>query len=510
MLADLARDAGMRTTPILTSTSRISSPVALGIREICVPDTVLTDLDREQQRSLLAHELAHIARRDPVWLVVGSFIERVFWIQPLNRVANSEIARSTEFLCDDWAVGRTGSGVPLARCLAQVAEWIQAAPLGVPLAGMAEERSLLVTRVDRLVQGINPAGRSRRGVAIGAVAALAATILVAPGVSAKTRSALLAHQTPKISLVVPTVTAEGVQETKTESRQAAGLVVRDTGEDAGVVTALIARLADENAEVRSAAAHALGRLKDSRAVPGLIGILHDPEMKVRAAGAESLAEFEDARAIVPLTTLLDDQSSDVKQNALDALSHFESGLPTAAFVRMLADTDPDVRRRAAELVGKSHDRSVTGALAKLIGDSSPEVRRAAIEAIGELGDPTGAVAIIPALSDANAEVREQALGTIDDLKAAIAEGTLLGLLRDRDADVRQKAARIAGNRSIVAAIPTLRRMLDDPNSDVRESAVEALGDIADASAYDALRSALTSKDAKVRQRAAEALGDRSQ
>ena len=509
MLSGLAQDAGLRSTPILTSTSRISSPVALGIREICVPDTVLTDLDVEQQRSLLAHELAHIARRDPVWLVLGSFIERVFWIQPLNRVANREIARSTEFLCDDWAVGRTGSGVPLARCLAQVAEWIQAAPLGVPLAGMAEERSLLVTRVDRLVKGINPSRRSRRGVATGAVAVLAATILVVPGVSGKTRSVLLAGEPPKSAPLVPTGIGTAIPSMRTESRPQV-VAVRDTGEDAGVVTALIARLADEDADVRSAAAHSLGRLKDSRAVPGLIGILHDPEMKVRAAGAESLSEFEDPRAIVPLTTLLDDQSSDVKENALDALSHYDRGLPTAAFVRLLSDPDADVRQKAAELVGKSRDRSTTGALAKLIGDSSPDVRRAAIEAIGELGDPSGAVAVIPALSDANSDVREQALGTIDDLKAAIAEGTLIALLRDRDADVREKAARMAGDRSIVAAIPTLRRMLDDPNSDVRESAVSALGDIADASAYDALRSALTSKDAKVRQRAAEALGDRSQ
>src|SRR3954464_15455100 len=191
MLTELARDAGLRRIPHLTCTSRISSPIALGIGEICVPDTALTELDLEQQRSLLAHELAHLARRDPVWLGIGSLIERVFWIQPLNRIANREISTSAEFLCDDWAVRRTGSGVPLARCLAQVAEWIQASPLGVPVAGMAEERSLLVSRVARLVEGVKPTTRSRRGLAAGAIAVLVVTILVAPGVSGKTRSLLL-------------------------------------------------------------------------------------------------------------------------------------------------------------------------------------------------------------------------------------------------------------------------------------------------------------------------------
>ena len=515
MLSELARDAGLRRTPLLTCTSRISSPVALGIREICVPDTALTDLDLEQQRSLLAHELAHLARRDPVWLVVGSLIERVFWIQPLNRVANREIATSAEFLCDDWAVRRTGSGVPLARCLAQVAEWIQASPLGVPVAGMAEERSLLVSRVARLVEGVKPTTRSRRGLALAAIAVLVATILVAPGVSGKTRSLLLANEAHKLgvadgnngsdhgtSLVSPSQSPSIAANSRESTAR------QDTNADTGVVSALIARLQDENAEVRSAAAHSLGRLKDSRAVPGLIGALKDPEPKVRASAAEALAEFEDTRAIPPLADLLNDPSTDVKQTALEALSHFESNLPSAAIVRLLGDPDPEVRHKAAHLAGKLRDRSATGALATLVGDPSSDVRQAAIQAIGELGDPAAAVAVVPALSDADADVREQAINAIEELKAPIAEATLIGLMRDRDPNVREKAARLAGDRSVIGAIPMLRRMLEDPNGDVRESAVDALGNIADVAAYDALRAALTSKDPKVRRAAAEALGER--
>jgi hypothetical protein len=60
-LGELSRGAGLRSVPRLTTTVRISSPIALGVREICVPETALTDLDLEQQRSMLAHELAHLA-----------------------------------------------------------------------------------------------------------------------------------------------------------------------------------------------------------------------------------------------------------------------------------------------------------------------------------------------------------------------------------------------------------------------------------------------------------------
>jgi HEAT repeat protein/beta-lactamase regulating signal transducer with metallopeptidase domain len=491
MLTQLADDAGLRSTPRLTFTSRISSPIALGIREICVPDTALTDLDVEQQRSLLAHELAHLARRDPVWLGVASLMERVFWFQPLNRVASRQIATSAEFLCDDWAVRRTGSGVPLARCLAQVAEWIQASPLGVPVAGMAEERSLLVSRVSRLLEGVNPTTRSRRGLAVAAVSVLAVMIVAAPGVSGKSRSLLLADE--------PSTVTHKDKET-------------DARADTGVVEALVARLLqDDNADVRRAAAHSLGQLKDARAVPGLIGALKDSDAGVRSSAADALGNLEDPRAIPSLSALIGDPVAEVRENALDALSHFDDNvLPSAAIIRSLSDPAVEVRHKAAQLAGKLRDRSATPALVKLVGDPSSDVRQAAIEAIGELKDPAAAAAVLPGLSDSNADVRVQALHAMEELRAPISESTLLGLMRDPSPDVRQHAAHLAGERSVIAAIPTLRRMLEDPRGDVRESAIEALSNIADGAAYDALRAALTSKDAKVRRAAAEALGDRSQ
>lgn len=505
MLRDLARDAGLRVSPRLTTTTRISSPIALGTREICVPDSALTELDLEQQRSMLAHELAHLARRDPLWMGVASFVERVFWFQPLNRVARKQIATSAEFLCDDWAVRRTGSGVALARCLAQVAEWIQASPLGVPVAGMAEERSLLVSRVARLLEGATPAPHSPRGVAVAASVVLMATILVAPGVSGTART-LLAGEA--VSAQKPGGDEASISSADAMAKGHALKQAHATPVDSNVVIALIARLKDEDKGVREAAAQALGKLGDARAVTPLIAALRDPEATVRASAADALAEFEDPRAITPLSVLLADSNKEVKQNALEALSRFESGVSSEGVTRLLTDSDAEVRHRAAHLLGKLGDRSAGGALARLVRDPSPDVRQAALEALGELKDPSNATSVLPALSDANADVRHQALHALEDLRAPIAEATLITLMRDTSPDVRSKAADLVGERSIVGAIPALRRLLDDPNSDVRQNAVSALGNIADAAAYDALRGALTSKDAKVRRAAVEALGER--
>jgi len=508
----LARDAGLRRSPRLTSTVRISSPIALGIGEICVPETALMELDLEQQRSMLAHELAHLARRDPLWLAFASGVERVLWFQPLNRVARRRIATSAEYLCDEWAVRRTGSGVALARCLAQVAEWIQASPLGVPVAGMAEERSLLVSRVEKLLNGGTPVSRSRRALALGAAAVVLATIAIAPSVTGRSVRATSLGADLELPAAKPDNEAAmpGAGSDDDSESQDANASVRRSARDSAVVLALIARLKDEDAGVRAAAAEALGKLEDARAIPGLLGVLNDREARVRSAAAQSLGKFHDSRAIAGLTTLLQDSSPDVRKEALNALSEYESGVPVNAVIQLLDDPDAELRHSAAHVLGNQKDRAAGAALAKAVRDPSSDVRQAAIEALAQLHDVSHAPAILPALSDGNADVRRQALEALNDLRSPIAEPTLLGLMRDANADVRAKAVEIAGNRSLVGAIPSLRRLLDDPDHDVREHAVSALSEIADPAADEALRTALTSKDANVRREAAEALGDRRQ
>jgi len=501
-LAELRRSTGYRRRVQLTMARTIASPVALGLSEICVPELALSDLGAEQQRSMLAHELAHLARRDSLWLAGASLIERCFFFQPLNRLARRELETTAEYLSDEWAMRKTGSAVALAKCLATVAEWIQASPLGVPVAGLAERRSLLVSRISRLLEGRLPSSPvSRRGWAVATTLGVAVTIAAAPHVSSPVVPPLHivergsgGEDTTSATKISPVVSPVYIG--KRGSR----------GEDTAVVNALIARLKDENAGVRGAAAHSLGRLGDARAVPPLIAVLADSDGEVRAAAIEALADLGDARAIGPIAGLLKDPIADVKRNALGALSHFDEGVPTAPVVALLDDPNADVRHEAIDLLDHLHARSAAGAIARMIHDPSPDVRHAAVSTLGNLGAQGAVAAVTEALADANADVRQAALGALNDLKAPIAEATLLSLMKDPAADVRQRAAELAGERSLVTAIPGLRRLIDDPRSDVREAATQALGHIADPAARQALQAALQSRDAKVRRAAAEALG----
>src|SRR5690348_14444362 len=308
-LADLRRTARYRRRVRLTMCRTISSPVALGLSEICVPELALSELGTEQQRSMLAHELAHLARRDSLWLAGASLIERVFFFQPLNRLARRELETTAEYLSDEWAMRKTGSPVALAKCLATVAEWIQASPLGVPVAGLAERRSLLVARISRLLDARLPSSpASRRGWAVLAALGVAATIAAAPRVS---------QTSPSVDARSPSPEGRGGQGVRTARERASG------GEDTTVVNALIARLKDDNAGVRGAAARSLGRLGDPRAVVPLIAVLADSDGEVRSAALDALADLGDPRAVGPIAALLKDPVGDVKRNALGALSHFE-------------------------------------------------------------------------------------------------------------------------------------------------------------------------------------------
>ncbi|HEX7180822.1 MAG TPA: M56 family metallopeptidase [Thermoanaerobaculia bacterium] len=188
LLLRLVGQAGLPWAVRLSCSSRLPVPVALGVRrpEICVPPRSLVGLAPEEQEGMLAHELAHLVRRDPFWLAFSQLVASVLFFQPLNWVACRRMREISELLCDEWAVGRTGRPVSLARCLAEVAGWSlhPTGPLAVP--SMADRPSNLSHRIRRLLDEARSPERKIRPawLAAGMIALLFAVAAAAPGVSA--------------------------------------------------------------------------------------------------------------------------------------------------------------------------------------------------------------------------------------------------------------------------------------------------------------------------------------
>jgi beta-lactamase regulating signal transducer with metallopeptidase domain len=189
MRALLAR-VGVRQRVELSCSDRIASPVALAGSEVCLPRRALMELDPAEQDSMLAHEIAHLVRRDPQWLIAARVIETVLFMQPLNRLARHRLQEVAEYLCDDWAVARTNHPVTLAKCLAAVAEWVDRVPRTdasrlQPMSAMVESRgSPLVRRVGRILgeRSAPRAAKARSAFGVSACA-LIAMVGVAPRIS---------------------------------------------------------------------------------------------------------------------------------------------------------------------------------------------------------------------------------------------------------------------------------------------------------------------------------------
>ena len=203
MLARLA--AGTLPRVRLSASTRVDVPIAVGVLrpEIVVPERALYQLEPAELESMLAHELAHLIRRDPAWRLITGFMHRVLFLQPLNRVAAAHLESASEELCDDWAVERTDRPLALARCLTEVAGWV-ASPLGASVPAMARRGSGLGRRVRRLVAADDdpspPRGRDRWPVPF-AAGALTLVVFAAPGATEMASSAPPAAMPPAPKLV---------------------------------------------------------------------------------------------------------------------------------------------------------------------------------------------------------------------------------------------------------------------------------------------------------------------
>ena len=85
---------------------RIQSPFILGLfrPRIYLP----SDMSEQDRVYVLAHEQAHLARRDHLWKPLGFALLSVYWFNPLLWVAYIMLCRDIEFACDEKVIASYG------------------------------------------------------------------------------------------------------------------------------------------------------------------------------------------------------------------------------------------------------------------------------------------------------------------------------------------------------------------------------------------------------------------
>ncbi len=524
MLETLRHTGQVRQRVHLTAAGGLSSPVALGRDEIALPEAALTDLDRDQQRGMLAHELAHLVRRDPSWLTTACVIERLFFLQPLNRVARIRMQEAAELLCDDWAVRRTGSGFSLASCLVKVAEWIDTPPHPVPMTGMAEHRSQLVTRIHRLIEA-RPMPTAPRSLwfAAGAVALLGVTAVAAPGVTAR-------PPLPQASAEIDPLAGED-SESIAYAASLAGIADTDSVvershagdyEEAILQARLNRARAASSADMRRALveARAVGRARVLSPLPPrapMAPMAPRPAI-VGWGSADARAPRAQARAQRELLAeMRRSHGGWARGGDLHERSRDTTSIAVPALITALKDSDVEVRRIAAQSLGGYRDPRAIPGLVDALKDSDTEVRVSSAVALANLEDARALPGLLAALKDSNREVRQTALSALYSMPGGAPDDAILASLNDSDAEVRETAISLAlskmsdlhedgTNAADPRFVAAFGKLLGDANTDVRERAAEGLGVAGLKEAPAALLTASRDKSPSVRSAVARSLG----
>lgn len=168
----------------------LGSPLAIGYRDVLLPRWC-ADLGADEQRALLAHECAHLERRDPLWRWLDAIAVMLLAGHPLARRAERRLHELSEWACDQEAARRTGQPQALALCLAECLQHLLPAPPAFAVA-MAEPAHGVVVRVQRLLEeqpmATTPALAHFRRALIGlAIAAALAVPAIAISVNAGKR-----------------------------------------------------------------------------------------------------------------------------------------------------------------------------------------------------------------------------------------------------------------------------------------------------------------------------------
>lgn len=158
-LDELTAAAGMDRPVRLGHCPRLSGPAALPGREIVVPERVAGDLDADELRAVLAHELAHVARGDATALLLIEGVRRLLFFQPLVHLAAGRAGEAAEACSDEW-VRRLGLGPSLAGGLLTVARRMRRERGRLLVAGLSRGKGL-GDRVRRLLEPAEASDRSR-------------------------------------------------------------------------------------------------------------------------------------------------------------------------------------------------------------------------------------------------------------------------------------------------------------------------------------------------------------
>jgi beta-lactamase regulating signal transducer with metallopeptidase domain len=156
--AGLAARLGMARAPAVRLLPGRVSPMLWAARLLLLPAGLLDRLDAAGRRTLLAHELAHLRRRDHWVRLFELLVTALFWWHPVVWWARRELREAEEQCCDAWVLwALPASAKTYALALVETVDFLSEARPALPAlaSGMGHVHDLR-RRVTMIMQGTTP------------------------------------------------------------------------------------------------------------------------------------------------------------------------------------------------------------------------------------------------------------------------------------------------------------------------------------------------------------------
>jgi beta-lactamase regulating signal transducer with metallopeptidase domain len=160
-LADAcASQLGMRRSVPVLQIDNLPSPAAYGWRHgrLLMPSNLHNELDEEELRFVLLHELAHLRHRDSIQNLVFALLGALHWFNPLVAFAHHRIREERELLRDQEALAALPH-VSARRCAATLVKLLprqQAAPSRASLSALVPHHRTTRRRISMIIQPWQP------------------------------------------------------------------------------------------------------------------------------------------------------------------------------------------------------------------------------------------------------------------------------------------------------------------------------------------------------------------
>lgn len=183
LVLSLSRRIGIAPPRVLIVDDEVAGAAVVGVRDplLFIDASTLEALDAKELEGVLAHELAHVARRDNLVAWAVSAIRDVAFFVPGARWAVQALHREREAAADQDAATLTGRPAALASGLLRVVELrgaLRTAPAVPHGCAALAPASSVVDRVELLLAGSRPTAREHRlEMSLAAVVGLVAVAL---------------------------------------------------------------------------------------------------------------------------------------------------------------------------------------------------------------------------------------------------------------------------------------------------------------------------------------------